>query len=131
MPQRGEIEVSFKDDSKDGVVGVISMVITHITGATETMGFKGIAGKFARNGLMSFNNDIPSTIMFQRLDTQKSVYVRYDPSMIPVDPMQTMLMKKCISGSATSEEETTFGKLWQKRVENIFAHAEDVISIQS
>ena len=53
LPVRGHIKVAFKEDEQDGVAGVIANVISDITGATETSGFKGLNGNFARHSLMS------------------------------------------------------------------------------
>ncbi len=130
MPQRGEIFVSFKEDSNEGVAGVIANVFTQITGATETLGFKGIGGNFQRHGLMKFNDNISSSIKLQRLDTGKEVEVIYNPSSIPGNPMQQELMQKIMQGIATPEEKLSFGKLWQQRVENIFANIDKVITVK-
>lgn len=130
IPQRGDIYVSFKEDSNDGVAGVIANVLTQITGATELSGFKGIGGNFARHDLMSFNADINSSIKLQRLDNGNSVEVIYNPSSIKGDPLQQQLMQKIMQGVATSEEKISFGILWQQRVENIFANISKVITIK-
>ena len=130
IPQRGNIHISFKEDAEDGVAGVIANVLTQITGATETSGFKGIGGNFVRHDLMSFNADISSSIKLQRLDNGKSVEVIYDPSSIQGNPLQQELMQKIMQGVATSEEKISFGKLWQQRVENIFANISKVITIK-
>ncbi len=130
LPVRGEIFVSFKEDANDGVAGVIANVITQITGATVTSGFKGIGGNFVRHSLMEFDASISSSVKFQRLDTGKSVEVIYNPSSIPGNPLQQELMQKIMQNVATPEEKTSFGKLWQQRVENIFKNISDVITIK-
>ena len=71
-PVRGEIFVSFSEDSSEGVAGVIANVLSHITGATESLGFKGLNGNFVRHDLMQFNAEISSSIKLQRLDTGKT-----------------------------------------------------------
>ncbi len=129
LPQRGEILVSFKEDINDGVTGVIANIVTQITGATEHHGFKGIGGQFARYGLMQFQDDIPSNIRFQRKDTGETVDVYYDPTRIPVDPLQPQLMQKIKMGTATTEDKISFAELWQKRVEQIFNDVESVIKV--
>ena len=130
IAQRGNIHVSFKEDASEGVAGVIANVLTQITGATETAGFKGIGGNFARHDLMSFNADITSSIKLQRLDNGNSVEVIYNPSSIQGNPLQQELMQKIMQGVATPEEKISFGKLWQQRVENIFANIPKVITIK-
>jgi len=131
LPKRGEIFVSFKDDIKDGVAGVIANVFTQITGATEVSGFKGIGGKFIRHDLMKFNDNISSSVKLQRVDNSLSVEVIYNPKSIPGNPLQKELMQKIMQGIATNEEKISFGKLWQNRVENILTNIDKVITIKN
>ena len=130
LPQRGEIHVSFKEDSSEGVAGVVANVITQITGATESSGFKGIGGNFIRHDLISFNANINSSIKLQRLDNGNSVEVIYNPSQIPGNPHQQELMQKIMQGVATSQEKKLFGKFWQERVKHIFENITKVITIK-
>ena len=130
VAKRGNILVEFKEKQIDGVAGVIGSVITNITGSTTTNGFKGLAGKHDRNHLMNFEKDINgASVRFTRLDTQKSVDVFYNASMILPHPSMNSLMQKCIQGSATNEEKIEFGKVWQKRVEDISNVIDEVIKI--
>ena len=119
LPVRGQIKVEFKEDEQDGVAGVIGNVISDITGATETSGFKGLNGNFARHSLMSFNAPIDSSARFTRTDTGKSVDAYYNPNVVPPSPQMQPLMQKVMMQSATEEEQKAFGKLWQERVEKI------------
>ena len=130
-PKRGEIFVAFKEDINEGVTGVIASVITHITGATESHGFKGINGNFARTLLMKFNDSIDSSVKFQRLDTGKTVEVTYNPNSIKPNPKQMELMQKIMQNQANMEEKKEFGVLWQQRVENIFNNIDKVITIKT
>ena len=130
VPKRGEIFVSFSEDASKGVAGVIANVITQITGATTTSGFKGIGGNFVRHSLMEFDANISSNVQFQRLDSGAKVKVIYDPSSIQGDPLQQTLMQKIMHGLANDEDKKEFGKLWQKRVENIFQNIDKVITIK-
>jgi len=130
-PTRGGIFVSFAENSTEGVAGVIANVVTQITGATETMGFKGIGGRFVRHGLMEFEADIQASVRFKRLDTGQTVEVVYDPSGVSGDPRQQELMQKIMQGVASPEDKQDFGKLWQQRVRRIFDQVDSVISIKS
>jgi hypothetical protein len=130
LPKRGEIFVSFKNDINDGTIGVIANIITQITGATMTSGFKGIDKKFIRHSLMKFNADISLDIEFQRLDTKTKIEVSYNPNLIPVDPLQKILMQKILRNIADNKEKEKFKQLWQKRVENIFKNTNKVITIK-
>ena len=127
---RGDIFVSFKSNPLEGVAGVIANVVSQITGATETSGFKGLNGKFARNNLMEFNADIATEMTFKRLDTGKSVAVSYDPSSVGGNPKMQELMGKVMQGVASAEEKKEFGELWQNRVEKIFNAVDSVIRVK-
>ena len=126
---RGNISVEFKEDLEDGVAGVISNVVTQITGATDKSGFKGLGGKFARHSLMNFNSNISSSARFTRVDTQKSVDVYYDPSSVAPDANMGALMQKIMSGASSDEEFKEFGHLWQDRVKRIFENIENVTKV--
>jgi formylmethanofuran dehydrogenase subunit E len=130
LPKRGEIKVEFKENPKEGVAGVIANVISNITGATQTSGFKGIGGNFDRRHLMFFEADIQGSIKFTRRDTKQSVEVAYNPSAIIPDVNMPTLMQKCIAKTANKEEQKEFGRLWQKRVEDISNHIEEVIWVE-
>lgn len=117
---RGEIKVEFKESLEDGVAGVISNVISQITGATDKSGFKGLGGKFARHSLMKFDAKISSSVKFTRVDNGKSVDVYYDPSLVGGSPKMQPLMQKMMGGMANKEEMKEFGELWQDRVKRIF-----------
>lgn len=131
MPMRGEIFVSFKETAAEGVAGVIGNVITQITGATTTSGFKGIGGNFARHSLMEFEADINASVRFKRLDTGATVDVTYDPSSIPGHPQQMEIMQRLMQGVATPEDKAEFGGMWQQRIEKIFGNIDQVITVSS
>ena len=129
LPQRGEIKVEFRENMEDGVAGVVANVVTHITGATNKSGFKGIAGLFSRNNLMEFASEISSSVRFTRLDTNKSVDLIYDPRSIDPHPQTRELMQKLLAGEATEEEAREFGSVWQQRAENIAQNIDTVIEV--
>ncbi len=130
MAVRGNISVEFAEDLEDGVAGVIANVVSQITGATDKSGFKGLAGKFARHSLMSFNANIESSARFTRVDTGKMVEVMYNPSTIMPSPKMQPAMQKMMSGSATPAEIKEFGELWQDRVARIFENVNDVVAVR-
>ncbi|EQB35565.1 hypothetical protein M947_09800 [Sulfurimonas hongkongensis] len=126
---RGEVKVEFKEALEEGVAGVISSVISQITGATDVSGFKGLAGKFARHSLMDFNSKIDSSARFTRVDSGKCVDVYYNPSSIAPDAKMQELMQKMMSGQAEPQEIKEFGELWQDRVRRIFENSSSVIEV--
>lgn len=126
---RGNIKVEFKEPLEEGVAGVISNVVSQITGATDKSGFKGLAGMFARHSLMDFNANINSSARFTRVDTGKCVDVYYDPSSIAPSQNMQPLMQKMMSGQAEPSEIKEFGGLWQDRVKRIFENRESVVKV--
>jgi hypothetical protein len=119
---RGQIRVEFSQAVDEGTTGVIANVISYITGATEISGFKGLAGKFSRQGLMAFEQAVPS-VRFTRIEADqtvgKSVDLFYDPSSITPDPAQMQLMPLVLKESASPQQRAEFARLWQERVRRI------------
>ena len=128
---RGNVKVAFEEALEDGVAGVVSNVISQITGATDKSGFKGLQGQFSRHSLMSFNEEIDSSARFTRVDTGMSVDVTYNPEPVKPNPMMMKLMSKLSSGDVTEEEVREFGKLWQDRVQRIFENLTAVVEVQT
>ena len=124
IPQRGQVSISFNASFAEGVNGVIAQVFSHITGATQISGFKGIGGKFVRHSLMDFDADINGQYKFTRKDTGAYVELSYQPN-VAVDPRQQGLMQKIMMNQANEQEKTLFGELWQKRVEAILTLGKD------
>ncbi len=133
IPIRGEIKVEFNESIDAGVAGVIANVITNITGATRITGFKGLNGNFVRHSLMFFEQNIPSSARFTRLDTQKFVDVYYNPSQVLPNPKMGELMQKMMMNMANEEEQKSFKEMWQDRVKKILVDNfdnEQVISLK-
>jgi len=125
IPRRGSIRILFKQQRLEGVTGVIARVMSNITGATESDGFKGLNGKFSRTNLMEFEQDIPGIARFIRTDTNEKVDVFYNPNIVPHLPEMEKIMGKVMSGTASANEIELFGRLWQKRVEMILIDNKD------
>lgn len=118
-PIRGDLKVEMRGAADEGVEGVIANCISLVTGAAGETGFKGLAGKFARNDRLFFASDIACEVRLSRLDNAQSVCLSYDPSSIPPHPDMRPLMQKLLQSSVTSEERKRFAALWQERVERI------------
>jgi len=124
LPQRGSIHVSMQAGEAEGVTGVICNVVSFISGAGGMGGFKGLNGKMARNNLVSYNVPMEGEVTLSRTDTNESVTLSYNPSMIGADPMMQPLMGKAMQGLASEDEKKEFGRLWQGRVEKILLSTE-------
>jgi len=126
---RGNVKVEFKESLEEGVAGVIGNVISHITGATDKSGFKGLNGQFSRHSLMFFDANINASARFTRVDNGKSVDVNYNPSTIEASLEMMPLMQKLTSARATASEVEKFGALWQDRVKRIFENISKVVEV--
>ncbi len=124
LPQRGSIHISMRDGEAEGVTGVICNVISFIAGANGISGFKGIGGHFSRNNLVSYDVPMEGEVKLTRLDTDSSVILSYNASIVPGDPAMQQLMGKSLQGLASEGERKEFGKLWQARVEKILLSTE-------
>ncbi len=124
LPVRGDIKVEIKGKIDEGVEGVIGSCIGLVTGAANEGGFKGLGGRFARNSRLSFGAEIEGDVKFTRLDNGDSVELSYNPSVVPGNPDQQMLMQKVLQGVATEDEKLRFGEVWQERVKKILLSKE-------
>jgi len=127
---RGNIKVEFEESLEEGVAGVVANVISHITGATDKSGFKGLKGQFSRHSLMHFNADINASARFTRVDNSKSVDITYNPESVQPNPLMMELMSKLSSGDATPHEIKEFGTIWQDRVQRIFENIDVVVKVK-
>lgn len=125
IPKRGEIKVELKGSLEDNT-GVFAQVFSYLTGATSDTGFLGIMGKFNRRGLLFYGADIKANVRFTRLDTHKSVEVKYDLTKA-VNPGE--ILRSAIAPNATDEDKRTFPKRWQAMVKTIFDNDDKVIEI--
>ncbi|HHL39807.1 MAG TPA: hypothetical protein ENJ37_04825 [Deltaproteobacteria bacterium] len=126
LPVRGEIRVLVKGSAADLAYGPQAQVITLITGAAGKAGFKGLGGRFSRNGKLFFDPSDPrfNTFIFQREDTDAAVEVVYNPSVLPGDPRTSELMGLVLRGMATQRQHDEFVSLWQGKVRSILLEDE-------
>jgi formylmethanofuran dehydrogenase subunit E len=125
LPERGGIRVELHGERLAGVTGVVANVVSFLTGATEDTGFKGIAGRFDRRGLLFFAVDIPGEIRITRVDTGVAVTVFARLDRVPGDPRIASLMPRCVTGTATADEMALFQSLWQDRVRRLLLECAD------
>jgi hypothetical protein len=119
LPQRGGVTVEFRDSARVGSAGVVANVVQMLTGAAGGSGFKGIAGRFARAGLMRFSPALPLSLRFTRLDTGTAVDAAADLSLPLADPALDGLLERCLNGSADPQALADLGRLWQQRVRHL------------
>ena len=133
LPQRGGVSVYLADQEDQGVTGVIGQVATLLTGATGAGGFKGLAGRYARNNLLSYGEPAVLGMRLRRNDSGQTVEVRFSAATVSADPAQGELIGAVLHGQADAGQRRRFGELWQDRVRRILLqHANDpaVLSVQ-
>ena len=119
LPERGGVKVEFREPARLGSTGVVATVVQMLTGAAGSSGFKGIAGRFARNGLARFAPGLPLSLRFTRLDNGEAVDAAADLSLPRADPALESLMERCSNGSADLPAIAEMGRLWQERVKHL------------
>jgi len=124
--RRGDITVRFAESCDSGVTGVMAQVVSNITGATGNWGFKGIAGRFTRTGLMDFDATIDGAILFGRRDTGQKVLARYSPGRIV---QAAPLLQRLLGAAGNPEAEKEAAAQWQKMVGEIFSRSAEVLEI--
>lgn len=133
LPERGGVAVRLQAREDAGVTGVIGQMLTLVTGAAGVGGFKGLAGRHARNDLLRYGDAGTENLRMQRLDTQAVVEVTLDMSSVPVDPAQRGLLTLVLQDQADDAQRREFGRVWQERVRQVLVdHADDprVVRVQ-
>lgn len=126
LPERGGISVYLNEAEDAGVTGVIGQVLTLVTGAAATNGFKGLGGRHARKDLLHYAQGDVSGIRFRRNDTGAETEIEIDTGSVPADPMQRLLIQLVLTGQADDTQRHEFGRLWQDRVRRmLIEHADD------
>jgi hypothetical protein len=126
LPRRGEVRVELRQTLDDGVAGVIASVASLITGAANEGGFKGLAGRFSRQGLLRFGVPMNGEIRFTRLDTGQAVELAHRPQAVPRPADLSASMQKALLPLADAAARKAFARVWQGWVQAILLeHADD------
>lgn len=126
VPQRGGMRVELRQAIDEGVAGVIASVAGLITGAASEAGFKGLAGRFARQGLLRFGVPMAGEIRFARVDTGASVELAHQPQAVPRPPGLAPLMRDALAPQADAATRRAFIEAWHGWVRTILLdHADD------
>lgn len=127
LPERGDLLVDFREAQEDGVAGVTAAVIGLITGAASIGGFRGIAGRFSRRRLLSFEAiGLPGEISFTRRDNGQRIIGTLHLERVEPDPRTGSLLQRLLAGERDPVLAEVFAVLWQDRVRRILIdHADD------
>jgi hypothetical protein len=125
-PRRGGLRVEMRQPVDEGVTGVIASVAGLITGAASDGGFKGLAGRYARNGLLRFGATVAGDMRFTRADTGASVELAHHPQAVPRPTGLADLMRDALAPQADAATHKAFAEAWQVWVRTILLdHADD------
>ena len=115
MPERGGVRVELRGALDEGTTGVVANVAALITGAACEGGFKGIAGRFVRRGLLVFAAPIDGDLRFTRLDSGRraELDLRRAP---PLTGELTGALRQALLPGASVEQRAAFAGGWQTRV---------------
>lgn len=126
LPRRGELQVELRQAIDEGVAGVIASVAGLITGAANEGGFKGLAGRFARSGLLRFGVPMTGEIRFTRLDNGQAVELSHRPQAVPRPAALAALMQQALMPGAEAAAHKIFADAWQGWVRTLLVeHADD------
>jgi hypothetical protein len=119
LPVRGAIRVELRGKVEEGVTGVVGSVAGLVTGAAAEGGFKGIAGRFARRGLLAYGAPIGADLRFTRLDSGASVEIDLHHAEA-ITPELVAALRSALSPEASRAEREAFARAWQARVGEMF-----------
>jgi hypothetical protein len=125
-PVRSEIEVQAAGPRDDAAYGVMSRIISFVTGATEDDGFGGLAGGYGgRRDLLRFDAFDPETpdptFRFRRTDTDDTVAVTYHVGDVPDGGPAIGNLQGILDGSASDQQREAFADEWHRRVQVVLA----------
>jgi hypothetical protein len=130
LPRRGELRVELHAQSEEGTAGVIASIAGLLTGAANEGGFKGLAGRFGRRGLLRFGVPLAGEMRFTRLDSGSSITLSHDLRAVPQPPLLKERMRAAFAPDASDDARKAFAALWQEWVRAILiAHADDAALI--
>lgn len=126
LPRRGEVRVEMRQQQDEGVAGVIASIAQLVTGAAGEGGFKGLAGRYARQGLLRFGVAMTGEIRFTRLDTGASIALAHRMQAAPRPQDLTEKMQQAFGPWADDAARQAFAQTWQDWVRTIVVeHADD------
>lgn len=121
LPVRSDVAVTAAGGEEQHPYGVISGIISHITGASDIRGFHGLGDGFGdRQGLLSFDGFDADDVAFEfrREDTNEAVRVTYHLSAVS-RPEGLGNLGAVLEGEADENEVAAFRSAWHERVQEV------------
>lgn len=132
LPVRSDIEVLAGGPRDDSTYGVMSRIVSTITGAAEADGFGGLAGGHGdRRNHLHFRDleRVEPTFQFRRMDTDETVEVTYHVGTVPSAGSATRHLPKLVDGTATTDDRDEFSSAWHARVETVLTD-DDLFTVE-
>jgi len=125
-PVRSDIEVQAPRSRDDATYGVMSRIVSYISGATEDDGFSGLAGGYGgRRDLLRFDafdaDTVDPTFRFRRTDTDETVQVTYHVSDVPDGGPAIGNLQQILDGTANDQQREAFADAWHRRVQVVLS----------
>lgn len=134
-PVRSEIEVQAAGPRDDATYGLMSRIVSYVTGAAEEDGFGGLAGGYGgRRDLLTFDvfdpNTPAPTFRFRRTDTDRTVEVTYHVNEVPDGGPAIGNLPQILDGSASETQREAFAAAWHRRVQ-VVLDDESLFTVQA
>lgn len=102
-----------------------------ITGAANAGGFKGLAGRFGRQGLLHCGVPTAGEIRFTRRDLGKAIELAHRPQALPRPAALARPLQQALAPQAHAAQRKAFADAWQGWVRTILLeHADDPALIE-
>jgi hypothetical protein len=124
LPVRSDVAVEAGGPKTDATYGVMSRLVSYVTGAAEVDGFGGLGGGLGdRRDLLTFDafdaDGADPTFRFRRSDTGETVEVAYHVSEVPDAGPAMGNLQVILDGSASKEQRAAFAEAWHGRVQAV------------
>lgn len=135
LPVRSDVEVIAGGPAHDSTYGVMSRLISYVTGAAGVDGFEGLGdGVGDRQNLLSMDGFEPEaaapTFRFRRLDTEETVTVSYHIEDVPKPGPAVGNLPAILDGTASDAEREAFAEAWHSRVQTVLTD-ESLFSVRN
>jgi len=126
LPVRSDIEVLAPGPRDDATYGVMSRIVSSITGAAQEDGFGGLGdGVGNRRDLLAFDAFDPGTadptFRFRRTDTGETVEVTYHVGEVPEGGPAMGNLRRILEGTASDDQREAFAEAWHGRVRRVLS----------
>jgi len=135
LPVRGDVAVAVPGPRDDATYGVMSRIVSYVTGAAREDGFGGLGdGHGDRRNLLSFDafeaDTALPTFRLTRTDTGERVQVTYHVDEVPDAGPAMGHLATLVDGSASEDERAAFAEAWHGRVRRVLAD-DDLFTVES